>query len=689
MYEDLQQFISALDQAGELRRINAQVSPLLEIGEITDGVSKSAAPSAPSDAAKTNDPKYFDRGGHALLFENVEGSDIPVLINAFGTYRRMEMALGCDSRGSHPGGFEALAAQIAQLVKLEPPRSLGDAVKKLRKLAPVLRLGPKRVKQGICQEVIHTGDQADLRTLPLIRCWPSDGDLASVGWPPDINASIDGAETGDEWNQLHQGRYITFAGVHTIHADDAGASRPASHNVGMYRMQMLGKQTLAMHWHMHHDGAAHWRSWKALGKPMPVAIALGGEAVMPYAATSPLPPGISELLMAGFLQGRGIKMVKAKTVPLWVPANSEIVIEGYVSTESGPPGWHPDSGEPLGPGGSIEGPFGDHTGFYSLPDRYPVMKVSAITHRRNPVFPATIVGLPPQEDYYMGKATERIFLPLLQTLIHDIQDYDLPMFGAFHNCVFVKIRKEYPLQARRVMHSIWGAGQMAWTKTIFVVDDDVDVHDSQAVLERAAEVCDPRFDIESVRGPLDILDHAAPWLGAGAKCGFDCTRKWPDERVPTQTDKPASLPSKEQADDALTKIRALPGIKDAALAAKGWLLLSAQPKTESEAIKLAEDAVRCWQAPPPFLVLVDSRANIRDADEALFHWCANVDMARDMRLIKGGGVDGGDVRAFLATSKPNGYEPSLAPVRDWPPILKMDDAIRGQVQDRWAEYGLG
>jgi 4-hydroxy-3-polyprenylbenzoate decarboxylase len=265
---------------------------------------------------------------------------------------------------------------------------------------------------------------------------------------------------------------------------------------------------------------------------MPVAIALGGESVMPYAATAPMPPGISEMLLAGFLNRGGIPLVDCKTVPLSVPANSEIVIEGYVSHEAGLPGFDPRvAGSTLGPGAVFEGPFGDHTGFYSLPDRYPLLEVTAITHRRNPVYPTTIVGLPPQEDYYLGKATERLFLPLLKTLIHDIIDYDLPMFGAFHNCVFVKIKKEYPLQARRVMHSIWGAGQMAWTKMIVVVDHDVDVHDQDAVMFHLCANCDPGRDVEVVNGPLDILDHAAPRLGAGHKMGFDATRKIPGEEV--------------------------------------------------------------------------------------------------------------------------------------------------------------
>ena len=299
----------------------------------------------------------------------------------------------------------------------------------------------------------------------------------------------------------------------------------------MYRAQILDEKTTAMHWHVHHDGARHWRAWKERGEPMPLAIAFGGEAVLPYAATAPLPPGISELLMAGFLNQGSIPLVPCKTVDLHVPANAEIVLEGTVRTDCGPIGYDPRTDGPIGPGAHFEGPFGDHTGFYSLPDRYPLFEVTAITHRHDPVYPTTVVGPPPQEDYFLGKATERIFLPLLQTLVPDLIDYHLPMFGAFHNCAFLKIRKEYPLQARRVMHAIWGAGQMAWTKFLIVVDEHVDVHDQEQVLFHLCANCDPGRDVEVVAGPLDSLDHAAPRLGAGHKMGFDATSKIPGEEA--------------------------------------------------------------------------------------------------------------------------------------------------------------
>jgi len=566
MYPSLQEFVAALEKAGELVRIKAKVSPMLEITEITDRVSKSAAPRA-SEHAKTFDPRMAHMGGKALLFENVEGSSMPVLINALGSYRRMEMAMGATE-----GGFPAIADRIEKLLKPEPPNGLIDKMKKGLELAKIASFGPKHVRSGPCQEVVKTGAQINLLELPIIKCWPHDGDLAAVGYPPasSFKPAIDPWPVG-------QGRYITFAGIYTIHPDDAdkeaGQPRP-SRNVGMYRAQLVDKTRTAMHWHMHHDGARHWRAWKkhndAKGdhsKGMPCAIVLGGESVLPYAATAPLPPGISELFLAGFLNDAGISLVQCKTIDMQVPANAEIVLEGFVSTDAGTIGWDPRKEGPrregpreeglgprqdnleqptssassssafplgprpssLGPSSVFEGPFGDHTGFYSLPDRYPVFTCTAMTHRKNPIYPTTIVGYPPQEDYYMGKATERIFLPALKTIIHDIIDYHLPMFGTFHNCAFIKIRKEYPLQARRVMHAIWGAGQMAWTKLIVVVDEDVDVHDQDMVLFHLCANCDPGRDVEVVNGPLDILDHAAPRLGAGHKMGFDATRKIPGE----------------------------------------------------------------------------------------------------------------------------------------------------------------
>ncbi len=485
-------FLALLEREGELHRVKTRVSPILEISEIADRVCKMPAPHAHRERDKS---PAASLGGKALLFENVEGTqgggEIPVAINTFGSYWRINQALGSDS-------LDELAERVQQLVKPEIPTTLLDKMKRLPDLMKMASFPPKTVRTGICQQIVLEGDKADLTKLPLIQCWPLDGDLAS-GQVFD-EAAARSAPRGT-------GRYVTLGGMFTQNPDTG------DRNIGMYRVQLFGPRTMAMHWHMHHDGARHFRMYQKRGQPMPLAIVFGGESVLPYCATAPLPPGIEELLFAGFLNGAGIELVKCRTIDLEVPANAEIVIEGLV-----------DPAEKL-----MEGPFGDHTGFYSLADWYPVFNVTAITMRKNPVLPVTIVGKPPMEDYFLGKATERIFLPLLRMIIPDILDYSLPISGVFHNCAFVKIRKEYPHQARRIMHAIWGAGQMSFTKFIIVVDEHVDVHDEQDVHFHLFSNCDPERDSEMVHGPVDILDHASPAHGAGSKIGFDATVKYPEE----------------------------------------------------------------------------------------------------------------------------------------------------------------
>ena len=490
-FPTLRDFVTHLDQHGELARVKPRVSGRLELAAIADRVMKS--PSLRPHKEQDKHPAAT-LGGKALLFENVDGAGMPVAINTFGSYWRVCQALGCDS-------LDELAARVQELVKPEVPSSFMDKMRKGMDLLKIAGYPPKSVKSGICQQVVLEGEQADVTKLPIIQCWPDDGDLASdqVFDRADADAARK-VQTGT-------GRYITLAGIYTRNPD-------RSHrNVGMYRVQVHGPRLCAMHWHMHHDGAKHYRAWKEKGEKMPLAIVLGGESVLPYAATAPLPPMVSELLFAGFLNGGGIEMVSCKTIDLEVPANAEIVIEGYV-----------DPNEKL-----YEGPFGDHTGFYSLADWYPAFHVTAITHRRDPIYPTTIVGKPPMEDYFLGKATERIFLPLLKILVPDVLDYSLPMSGAFHNCAVLKIKKEYPQQARRLMHAIWGAGQMSFTKYIVVVDAHVDVHDEQQVLFQVFANTDPLRDMEIVKGPLDILDHASIAYGWGGKMGIDATRKLPGE----------------------------------------------------------------------------------------------------------------------------------------------------------------
>ena len=502
-YATLRDFVQHLDTSGELNRVKAQVDPILEIAAITDRVCKTAAPHKHKERDKHIAASL---GGRALLFENVKGANMPVAINTFGSYYRICQALGCES-------LDDLADRVQNLIKPEVPTTLLDKMKKGMDLIKIAGFPPKSVRSGICQQVVYEGEQANLDMLPIIQCWPLDGNL-------DSDQVFDPSAASNA--PRGTGRYITLAGIYTKHPETG------ARNVGMYRVQKFGPRKCAMHWHMHHDGARHFRAYQKRGEKMPLAIVLGGESVLPYAATCPLPPGVEELLMAGFLNNGGIELVPCKTIDLQVPANAEIVIEGYV-----------DPNEKL-----YEGPFGDHTGFYSLADWYPAFNVTAITTRKDPIYPTTIVGKPPMEDYFLGKATERIFLPLLKMLVPDIVDYCLPMSGAFHNCAFVKIKKEYPQQARRVMHAIWGAGQMSFTKFIIVLDEDVDVHDEQAVWFHVFANCDPLRDVEIVKGPVDILDHASIEYGWGGKIGFDATvklkgegqvRPWPRELSMSQS----------------------------------------------------------------------------------------------------------------------------------------------------------
>ncbi len=503
--ETFRDFIELLDSKGELSRVKTRVRPKLEIAEVCDRVSKSPAAHGHNELDKTIPGSL---GGKALLFEDVEGSDMPVAINTFGSYARVNLALGTNN-------LEELAARVQQLVKPEIPTTLMEKMKRLPDLMKMASFPPKVARSGICQQVIYEGDRADLNRLPIIQCWPLDGDLRSGQSLVPWDAPLDYQPSG---------RYITLGGIHTRNPETG------DRNIGMYRVQQFGPRTAAMHWHMHHDGARHFRLYQKRNDKMPLAIVLGGESVLPYAATAPLPPGIEEHLFAGFLNGGGIELVQCKTIDLQVPANAEIVIEGFV-----------DPNEKL-----LEGPFGDHTGFYSLADWYPKFTVTCITTRKDPIYPTTIVGKPPMEDYFLGKATERIFLPLLKMIVPDIVDYDLPISGVFHNCAFIKIKKEYPYQARRVMHAIWGAGQMSFTKFIVVVDEHVDVHNEQDVLFHLFSNCDPARDTEIVKGPVDILDHASPEKGTGSKIGFDATEKIAGEGT-------VRLWPKELAMDAATK----------------------------------------------------------------------------------------------------------------------------------------
>ena len=494
-YNDLREWLSALERAGELKRVKTPVDPILEIAEITDRVSK---------AGTRNGVRGMKPGGPALLFENLQGHPgAKVLINQFGSEARMKKALEVDE-------LSEVAGRIHQLMNVKSPEGLLDKIKMLPMLADLGKFFPKTVPTGPCKEVIKKGDQVNLLELPILKCWPSDG-----------------------------GRVITLPCV--ITRDPKTGKR----NVGMYRMQVYDERTTGMHWQRQKVAAEHYRELlrrgaaegaehataagvdmmaRSLGgatlaegkRPagrMEVAVAIGTEPALTFSAIVPAPPELEEFMVAGFLRQKPVELVKCETVDLEVPANAEIILEGYVELDELRP----------------EGPFGDHTGFYTPVDDYPVFHVTCITHRKDPIYATTIVGKPPMEDAYMGKAVERIFLPLMRLTLPEIVDVNLPVEGVFHNLMIVSIRKSYPGQARKVMNGIWSLGQAMFTKCVVVVDEDVDVQDIADVVLKVSNNIDPERDIQFMLGPIDSLDHASRQPNFGSKMGIDATRKWKTE----------------------------------------------------------------------------------------------------------------------------------------------------------------
>jgi 4-hydroxy-3-polyprenylbenzoate decarboxylase len=481
-YESFSDFIQALDKAGELVRITQPVATELEITVLADREMKQPG------------------GGKALLIEKptVDGvvSPFPVAINTMGSWKRMAIALGSDS-------VEKVAAELGALMKAKPPTSFREAIKLLGTALDLRHAKPKLVKTGPCKEVIrefgpvgarldpwpkapdwqdpkdYQGSPPTLLDLPILRCWPLDG-----------------------------GRFITLPCVVTRDPDTG------ERNVGMYRMQVYDDRSTGMHWQLQKVGARHGRRYYESGTRMPVSVFLGGDPVYPFAATAPLPDGLDEFLLAGYLRRKSIELVKCETNDLEVPANADFVIEGYV-----------DPTELL----RDEGPFGDHTGYYTLPEPYPVFHITAITHRKAAVYPATIVGMPPMEDFYMGGASVKLFLPVFKMNFPEIVDIALPAEGVFHNLVFVSIKKTYPMQAYKIMHGLWGMGQMMFTKYLVIVDDDVDVHNTSEVLFRLCANTDPQRDSMFTKGPADVLDHATSEVAIGTKLGIDATKKLPGE----------------------------------------------------------------------------------------------------------------------------------------------------------------
>jgi 4-hydroxy-3-polyprenylbenzoate decarboxylase len=451
-YQDLRDFIKTLEREGELRRVSVEVDPVLEMTEFADRAVKN--------------------GGPALLFEKPKGSSIPVLMNAFASMRRMELAFEVSS-------IEEVAARISAMLEMQAPQGLIAKLKMLPKLAELGSFFPRVISGGPVKEVIrHEG--FSLFDYPVLKCWPQDG-----------------------------GRFITLPLVFSKNPDTG------KRNCGMYRMQVYDERTTGMHWQVHKQGAEHYRRLFKEGKQkrMDVAVAIGADPAVMYSAILPLPPDLDEMMFAGFLRGKPVEMVKCETSDLEVPAHAEIVLEGYLEV-----------GELR-----TEGPFGDHTGFYSLEDDYPVFHVTCATQRKNPIYAATIVGPPPMEDYYMGKAIERIFLPLMRLQLPEVRDISMPAEGVCHNLILVSIRKSYPGHARKVMSAIWGLGQAMFSKCIVVVDEDVNVQDVREVAWKALNNIDPERDIQFTFGPVDSLDHASRLPNYGSKMGIDATKKWPGE----------------------------------------------------------------------------------------------------------------------------------------------------------------
>ncbi len=447
-YKDIQHFIKYLDEKNQLKRIKAEVSPILEITEIADRVVKKRGP--------------------ALLFEHVKGSPYPLLINAFGSYRRMSMAIGADK-------LEDIGKDIQDLIDFSNYQTMLDKVKSIPRLARLLTVFPIKVNKAPCQEVI---EEPDLGRLPILKCWPDDG-----------------------------GRFITLPLVFTKDPETG------QQNIGMYRLQVYDKTTTGMHWHLHKDGREIYEKYRKLGGKMPVTVVIGCDPATIYAATAPLPKMIDEIMFAGYLRRLPVPIVKSVTNDIYIPANSEFVLEGYVDTEEL----------------RMEGPFGDHTGYYSEKDMYPVFHVTKMTRKEKPVFMATIVGRPPMEDCYMGKATERLFLPLLRMIAPEIVDINFPLEGVFHNCVIVSIQKKFPAHAKKILNTLWGNGQMMYTKMIIVVDAEVNPHDISAVAWKVFNNIDAKRDLIISEGPLDALDHSSPLHLLGNRLGIDATKKWASE----------------------------------------------------------------------------------------------------------------------------------------------------------------
>ncbi|MCB0716101.1 MAG: menaquinone biosynthesis decarboxylase [Chitinophagaceae bacterium] len=626
-WKNLQAFIKALDEAGELIRIREYVNPVLEMAEITDRFSKSGG------------------GGKALLFENT-GYEFPVLMNAYGSEKRMCMALGVQQ-------LDDVATDIENLFQLlmSPKDSMLEKLKMLPKLGKFAGWMPKvKSGRGACQEIIMS--TPDITKLPVITCWPKDG-----------------------------GPFVTLPVIHT--KDPNNGTR----NVGMYRMQVFGPQLTGMHWHKHKVSAKHFAAYKELKKRMPVAVALGGDPVYAYAATAPLPENVDEYMLAGFLRKKKVELVQCISQPeIEVPADADFIIEGYVE-----------------PNDDLiwEGPFGDHTGYYSLPDWYPKFHITAITHKKNAIYPATIVGIPPQEDAWLGKATERIFLtPIKMTMVPEIVNMEMPVEGVFHNLVVTKIKKDYAGQGQKVMNAMWGAGQMMFNKILVLTSDEVnnepiDITDYEKLAQHIFKQLNPATDIHFSSGPMDVLDHSCSKLGFGGKMCIDGTAK-ENEEIDDAYDLKDAQPSSNAIQKCLQNYADIKSVNLSLLSKNIPCLIVAVQKNKKEHIKILHEEI-CGNTlfvGVKMILYVEHTVDANDLPVALWRFCNNLDPKRDFHLVKKYwpqahensptkywacmGLDG-----TRKTKKWDGFQ------RDWPNIIIADDATIKKVDEKWNQLGIG
>ena len=616
-YKNLQQFIDLLEKEGELIRIKEYVNPKLEITEITDRISK------------------LPGGGKALLFENT-GYDFPVLMNAYGSDRRMCLALGVNH-------LDDVAKEIEGLFHLlsAPKENIVDKLKLLPKLGQFASWMPKvKSGRGECQQVVMQAP--DITKLPVITCWPKDG-----------------------------GPFVTLPVIHT---KDPNTS---SRNVGMYRMQVFEPTLTGMHWHKHKVSAKHFNEYKKLGKKMPVAVALGGDPVYAYSATAPLPENVDEYMLAGFLRKKKVELVKCITQPeIEVPADADFVIEGYV-----------DPADDL----IWEGPFGDHTGYYSLPDWYPRFHITCITHKKNAIYPATIVGIPPQEDAWLGKATERIFLaPMKMTMVPEILDMDMPIEGVFHNLVIAQIKKEYAGQGQKVMNAMWGAGQMMFNKILVLADEGVKIQDYKKLAQYVFANLNPASDIYFSQGPMDVLDHSCSKLGFGGKMCIDGTRKF-DEEIDDSLHLAVSV-SRQEIENYLRSFEEIKAVNTGLLGLDIPVLVLSVEKNRRGHVRDLHQQICAQEVMEgiKLILYVEHTVDAQDLAVALWRFCNNLDPKRDALLAeRPAQLDSSKTFACMGLDGTRKTKELDNFQRDWPNIIVSDDATIKSVDEKWPRLGLG